>query len=162
MISGFGFQSFPDSGISCSFTPVTRERGMEKMRGIVALCVALTMGLGSSALLAQKDDNKKPEVKRSKAEQIDIDTLVTVVDAVAAGRVAAPSDIAVTWDSSHFFRAPDGSTYMPFTVTVDKSKIASPTAALYVRVAHKPAAAPAAAPAKGNSKDKNAGPIHPW
>ena len=36
---------------------------MKKMRGIVALCVALTMGLGSSALLAQKDDNKKPEVK---------------------------------------------------------------------------------------------------
>ena len=114
---------------------------MKKMRGIVALCVALTMGLGSSALLAQKDDNKKPEVKRSKAEQIDIDTLVTVVDAVAAGRVAAPSDIAVTWDSNHFFRAPDGSTYIPFTVTVDKSKIASPTAALYVRVADKAAAA---------------------
>jgi hypothetical protein len=135
---------------------------MKNMRGIVALCVALTMGLGSSALLAQKDDNKKPEVKRTKAEQIDIDTLVTVVDAVAAGRVAAPSDIAVTWDSHHFFRAPDGSTYMPFTVTVDKSKIASPTAALYVRVANKAAAAPAAAPAKGNDKDKNAGPIHAW
>jgi hypothetical protein len=135
---------------------------MKKMRGIVALCVALTMGLGSSALLAQKDDNKKPEVKRTKAEQIDIDTLVTVVDAVAAGRVPAPSDIAVTWDSNHFFRAPDGSTYMPYTVTVDKSKIASPTAALYVRVANKAAAAPAAAPPKGNNKDKNAGPIHPW
>src|SRR5438105_4608690 len=134
---------------------------MKKMRGIGALCVALTIGIASSALLAQKADNKKPEVKRSKAEQIDIDTLVTVVDAVSAGRVAAPSDIAVTWDSSHFFRAPDGSTYVPFTVTVDKSKLASPTAALYVRVADKAAAAPAA-PAKGNTKDKNAGPIHPW
>src|SRR5258705_3948890 len=140
---------------------------MEKMRGIVALCVALTLGLGSSALLAQKEDNKKPEVKRTKAEQIDIDTLVTVVDAVAAGRVAAPSDIAVTWDSNHFFRAPDGSTYMPFTVTVDKSKIATPTAAIYVRVADKATAAPAAAatpaaPAKGTNKNKNAGPTHPW
>ena len=135
---------------------------MEKMRGIVALCVALTMGLGSSALLAQKDDNKKPEVKRTKAEQIDIDTLVTVVDAVTAGRVAAPSDIAVTGECNHFFRAPDGSTYMPFTVTVDKSKIASPAAALYVRVANRAAAAPAAAPAKANNKDKSAGPIHAW
>ena len=139
---------------------------MKKMRGMVALCAALTVGLaqGSSVLLAQKADNKKPEVKRTKAEQIDIDTLVTVVDAVAGGRVAAPSDIAVTWDSSHFFRAPDGSTYMPFTVTIDKSKITSPTAALYIRVADKAAAAPAA-PAKGNNnkdKDKNAGPIHPW
>ena len=134
---------------------------MKKMRGIGALCVALTIGIASSALLAQKADNKKPEVKRSKAEQIDIDTLVTVVDAVSAGRVAAPSDIAVTWDSSHFFRAPDGSTYVPFTVTVDKSKLASPTAALYVRVANKAAAAPAA-PAKGKNNDKTAGPIHPW
>jgi len=134
---------------------------MKKMRGIVALCVALTMGVGSSALLAQKADPKK-EVKRTKAEQVDIDTLVTVVDAAAAGRAAAASDIAVTWDSSHFFRAPDGSTYMPFTVTVDKSKIASPTAALYIRVASKAeAAAAAAAPAKGNNKDKNA-PVHAW
>jgi len=134
---------------------------MKKMRGIVALCVTLTMGVGSSALLAQKADPKK-EVKRTKAEQVDIDTLVGVVDAAAAGRAAAPSDIAVTWDSSHFFRAPDGSTYMPFTVMVDKSKIASPTAALYIRVASKAeAAAAAAAPAKGNNKDKNAA-VHAW
>jgi hypothetical protein len=133
---------------------------MKKMRGIVALCVALMMGVSTSMLLAQKAEPRK-EVKRSKAEQVDIDTLVTVVDAVSAGRVAAPSDIAVTWDSNHFFRAPDGSTYVPFTVMVDKSKIASPTAALYVRVANKSAAAPPA-PAKSNDKDKNAGPIHPW
>jgi hypothetical protein len=136
---------------------------MKKMRGIVALCVALTMSLGSSALLAQKADPKK-EVKRTKAEQVDIDTLVTVVDAVSAGRVAAPSDIAVTWESSHFFRAPDGTTYMPFTVMVDKSKIASPTAALYIRVASKAdaaAAAAAAAAPKGNNKDKTA-PTPAW
>jgi hypothetical protein len=130
---------------------------MKKMRGIVALCAALTIAVGSSALLAQKADNSKKEVKRTKAEQVDIDTLVTVVDGVAAGKLPVPSDIAVTWDSSHFFRAPDGSTYMPFTVTVDKSKIATPTAALYVRVGNKGAAA--AAPAKG--KDAKA-PIHPW
>jgi hypothetical protein len=59
---------------------------MKKMRGIVALCVALTIGGATSALLAQNADNKK-EVKRSKAEQVDIDTLVTVVDAVSRGRV---------------------------------------------------------------------------
>jgi len=128
---------------------------MKNMRGILALCVALTMGLGTSALVAQQKADPKKEVKRTKAEQVDIDTLTTVVDNVAAGKIPAPSDIAVTWESSHFFRAPDGSTYIPFTVTVDKSKIASPTAALYVRVADKAAAAPAA-PAKGKDKDKDA------
>ena len=130
---------------------------MKKMRGIVALCVALTIGAGTSVLIAQKADNKK-EVKRTKAEQLDIDTLVSVVDNLSAGRAAAPSDIAVTWDSNHFFRAPDGSTYVPFTVMVEKSKIATPSAAIYVRVANKDAAG--ATPAKGN-KDKNAV-THPW
>src|SRR5258705_455624 len=88
MIIGFCFPKFPDRGFAGSvhppFTP--GERGMKKIRGIVALCVALTMGLGSSALLAQKADPKK-EVKRSKAEQIDFDTLVNVVD----GGGAAPA-----------------------------------------------------------------------
>jgi len=124
------------------------------MRSIVALCAALSVVAGSSALLAQKGDNKK-EVKRSKAEQIDIDTLVTVVDSVAGGKLAAPTDVGITWDSNNFFRAPDGTTYMPFTVTVDKSKLASPTTAVYLRAVDKSAPAPAA-PAKG--KDKNAAP----
>src|SRR6267378_3624796 len=112
MISGFDFPLFAADGIGCSVTsPSIRERGMKKkMRGIVALCVALTMGLGSSAVLAQKADPKK-EVKRSKAEQIDFDTLVNVVDTAVAGRGAPPaSGVSVTWDSNHFFRAPDGST----------------------------------------------------
>jgi hypothetical protein len=129
----------------------------KKMRGIVVLGAVLTLGLGSSAVMAQKATDAKKEVKRTKAEQVDIDTLVTVVDSVAAGQ-AAPSDITVTWDNSHFFRAPDGSTYMPFSVTVDKSKITTPTAALYIRVANKGAAAAPAA--KG--KDTKTAPVHPW
>ena len=130
---------------------------MKKMRGIVALCVALTMGLGSSALLAQQQ-NKAKEVKRSKAEQIDFDTLVNLVDGLAAGRAAAPaSGITVTWDSNHFFRAPDGSTYVPFTLTLDKAQLAAPTSAVYLAVFDKAAAAAAPAPAK-NSKDNSAGP----
>src|SRR5262245_18648728 len=157
MISGFEFEKFPDSHVSCSSVRI-RERGMnKKMRGIVALGAALTIGLGSSVVMAQKATDAKKEVKRTKAEQVDIDTLVTVVDSVAAGQ-AAPSDIAVTWDNSHFFRAPDGSTYMPFSVVVDKSKIDTTTAALYVRVANKGAGA--AAPAKG--KDNKTATVHPW
>lgn len=126
----------------------------KQMRSIVALCAALSVVAGSSALLAQKGDNKN-QVKRSKAEQVDIDTLVTIVDNVATGKLPAPTDVAITWDSNNFFRAPDGTTYMPFTVAIDKSKITTPTAAIYLRAADKAAAA-AAAPAKG--KDKNAAP----
>src|ERR1044071_3585897 len=108
MISGFSVRKSPDTRFSCFVTfPFTPgERGMKKRRGMGALCVALTMGLGSSALLAQQQ-NKAKEVKRSKAEQIDFDTLVNLVDGLAAARTAAPaSGITVTWDSNHSFRAP--------------------------------------------------------
>ena len=130
---------------------------MRKMRGIVALCVALTVSAGASALLAQNKTDTKKEVKRSKAEQVDFDTLTMVVDNSVAGRPAAAADIAVTWDSNHFFRAPDGTTYVPFTVTIDKSKLGAPNAAVYLAAFPKGAAA-AAAPAKGKDS-KAAGPM---
>jgi hypothetical protein len=110
---------------------------MKKMRGMVALCVALSVTAGSSALLAQKADNKQ-EVKRSKAEQLDIEVLLKAVDTVSAGQ-AAPTPM-VTWESNHFIRSQDGTTYVPFTVQLDRSKLTSPTVALYVRVDTKGAA----------------------
>jgi hypothetical protein len=73
------------------------------------------------------------------------------------GRPAGVADISVTWDSNHFFRAPDGSTYVPFTVTVDKSKLSAPTAAIYLAAFPKGAEVPAA-PAKGKD-NKVAGPM---
>ena len=130
---------------------------MKKMRGMVALCVALSLA-GSSALLAQKVDKKQDE-KRSKAEQLDIAVLLKAVDTVAAGQAAA-SGTMVTWDSNHFIRSQDGTTYVPFTIQLDRTKLTSPTVALYVRVDPKGAAPPA--PGKGsNDKDKAAA-IHPF
>lgn len=131
---------------------------MKKMRGMVALCVALSVAAGSSALLAQKVD-KKQEEKRSKAEQLDIEVLLKAVDTVAAGQAAATGTM-VTWESSHFIRSQDGTTYVPFTIQLDRAKLTSPTVAVYVRVDVKGAAAPAA-PSKDN-KNKAAAAIHPW
>jgi hypothetical protein len=112
---------------------------------------------GSSALLAQKADNKQ-EVKRSKAEQLDIEVLLKAVDTVAAGQ-AAPTTM-VTWESNHFIRSQDGTTYVPFTVQLDRSKLTSPNVALYVRVDTK--GATTAPPSKDDkNKDKDAA-IHPW
>ena len=51
---------------------------MKKMRGIVALCIALTVGAATAAVVAQDNKDNKKEVKRTKAEQVDIDTLVNV------------------------------------------------------------------------------------
>ena len=131
---------------------------MKKMRGMVALCVALSVAAGSSALLAQKVD-KKQEEKRSKAEQLDIAVLLKAVDTVAAGQ-ATPTDTMVTWESSHYIRSQDGTTYVPFTVNLDRSKLTTPTVALYVRV--DPRGATPAPPGKDNKDKDKAGAIHPW
>lgn len=129
------------------------------MRGMVALCIALSVAAGSSALLAQKVD-KKQEEKRSKAEQVDIAVLLKAVDTVAAGQVT-PTDTMVTWESNHFIRSQDGTTYVPFTLHIDRSKLTSPTVALYVRVDTK-GAPPPAPPSKDNKDKDKAGAIHPW
>ena len=140
MISGFGFKKFPDSQHQLFVTSsVIRERGMKKkMRGIVALCVALTIGWCIVAVLAQKADRRQ-EGSQAHQGRAGRHRHAGHRRRHRRRRVAGPHrpTLAVTWDSNHFFRAPDGSTYMPFTVTVDKSKITSPTAALYVRVANK-------------------------
>ena len=127
---------------------------MKKMRGMVALCVALSVTAGSPALLAQKAENK--EVKRSKAEQLDIEVLLKAVDTVSAGQ-AAPTTM-VTWESNHFIRSQDGTTYVPFTVQLDRSKLTSPNVALYVRVDTK---GTATAPPSKDNKNKDAT-VHPW
>ena len=84
-------------------------------------------------MLAQKAD-KKAEVKRSKAEELDIAVLLKAVDTVEAGQAAA-TGTTVSWESNHFIRAQEGTTYVPFTVQLDRTKLTSPSAAVYVRVA---------------------------
>src|SRR5688572_8419732 len=105
--------------------------------------------------------------KRTQQEQRDIQAVVQLVDAVTAGKMPAPTDIAVKWESNHFVKGGDGSTYIPFTVTIDRNQLAMPGAALYVRVVNK-GAAPAAPPpaAEGNNRNNRNQPparvVYPW
>ena len=127
---------------------------MKKIRGMGALCVALSLMVGGSALLAQKAD-KKTEVKRTKAEELDIAVLLKAVDTVEAGQAAA-TGTSVTWESHHFIRAQEGTTYVPFTMQLDRTKLTAPSAAVYVRVV-KRGAAP-----QTEGKDKDKAPVYPW
>jgi hypothetical protein len=62
--------------------------------------------------------------------------LVALADAAMAGRVA--SDFAVEWRND-FFKAQTG-TFVPFTVTIDRSKVSAASALMYVRAARRGAA----------------------
>ncbi len=134
-----------------------------RIRRVLALSVALTFAVSAWPVLAQKNNNQR-QPQRSKLEMQDIETLVRLVDAVGTGQQPAPTDIPIAWESNHFVKGQGGITYLPYTLLVDRAKIASPAVAMYVRVVDKnQPAAPAALPApaandKGNQKkdkDKN-------
>jgi hypothetical protein len=130
-----------------------------------ALAVAF-LGALSHPVGAQQNQqqNRRDQERRSQAEQRDIQALVQLVDAVAAGKQPPPADISVTWVGNHFVRGAEGATYIPFTVTVDASKLAAPATALYVRAVSKApaAAAPAPAPEQNRRGEKPQAPMYPW
>ena len=123
---------------------------------VLSLAVAVAILAGAPALVAQNNQqgNRRDQERRSQADQRDIQALVQTVDAVASGKQPAPADIPLRWDGNHFLRGGDGSTYIPFTIVADASKLASPGTALYIRVVNKNAAAPAA-PAADNNRDRD-------
>lgn len=130
---------------------------MHIRRGILLAIALATLG-GTPVLMAQNQQpSRRDQERRSQAEQRDTQALVQLVDAVVAGKQPAPTDVGVSWDSNHFMRGADGSTYIPFTLTIDAAKLASPGAAIYVRAVSK---TPAPAPAQGGKN--NQAPAYPW
>ena len=108
-----------------------------RIRRVLAIAVALAFAISAVPVVAQKKDDKKPP-KRSKAEQADVETLVKLVDGVAGGTQPAPTDVAITWEYNHYVKGQEGVTYIPFTLSVDRSKLAGKgEVAYYVRVVPK-------------------------
>jgi hypothetical protein len=136
------------------------------IRRVIALSVVLTFAVSALPVLAQRNNNQR-QPQRSKLEVQDIETLVRLVDAVGTGQQPAPTDIPIVWESNHFVKGQGGITYLPYTLLVDRTKVASPGVAMYVRVVDKnqPAAppAPAANEANKGKNDKNeqAAPVRP-
>jgi len=139
-----------------------------QIRRMVTLAVAVAMLAGAPALVAQNNPqpNRRDQERRSQAEQKDIQALVQTVDAVVSGKQPAPGDIPLRWEGNHFLRGGDGSTYIPFTIVADASKLSSPATALYIRVVNKNAPAAAAPPADNNNRNRDqqaaAPPTYPW
>lgn len=116
---------------------------MANRRLTVALAFVLAFSL-SGGLVAQQQ-------KQTDAQKKDIQTLVSVVDGVAAGQ-PAPNDLGLTWVREDFLKAQGNKQYVPFTVTMDPSKLAGGNLALYWRVIAKTAAAPPAVPGQKEEK----------
>src|SRR4051812_48026093 len=121
---------------------------MKLRRGFFA--VIITALACSVAVFAQKD-----EKKQSDAQKKEIQNIVKIVDAIAAGQ-PAPNDLSLSWGREDLLKAQGNKEYVPFTVSIDPSKI-SGNVAIYWRVVNKDpsAAAPAAAPAGKDDKKKD-------
>jgi len=137
------------------------------IRRVLTLAVAVATLAGAPVLVAQQNTqqpNRRDQERRSQQEQRDIQALVQMVDAVAAGKQPAPADIGLQWEGNHFLRGADGSTYIPFTVAVDATKLAAPGTAFYVRVVSKNATpAPAAEQNnRGRNQQQPAPVVYPW
>src|SRR5262245_12110300 len=93
---------------------VGRAFNMEFRRGqFPALVLIFTGLLSSAALIAQKDDKKQSDAQRK-----EIQSVVTVVDSIAAGQPAA-NDLSLTWVRDDLLKAQGNKQYVPFTVSFD-------------------------------------------
>src|SRR2546425_5624821 len=122
---------------------------MVKLRGTIALSAAVGL-VFSAALLAQKKDDKKLDDKQKK----EIQSVVKIVDDVAAGQPAA-NELALSWLREDFLKAQGNKSFVPFSVALDPSKVAGGTVALYWRVVAKGAVPDTAAKGKSDDKDKD-------
>jgi len=143
------------------------KRGMMHIRRVFTVTVVVALlAAASPVLIAQQNNqqNRRDQERQSQAQQRDIQALVQMVDAVAAGKQPAPADIGITWVSNHFVKGVDGATYIPYSLTVDASTLAAPGTALYVRAVSKAAAATPAPAEQPRDRGRNQpqAPVYPW
>jgi len=116
-------------------------------RRVVALCSAAAL-VCSGTLLAQ-------QVKKlSDAQKREVQEIVKIIDSTAA--TTAPNDLSLTWTREDFLKAQGNQEYVPFTVTIEPSKVSGNNVTIYWRVVAKTAApAAAAAPAAPARADED-------
>jgi hypothetical protein len=136
---------------------------MVSRRSALTLVTAATL-VFSVNVLAQRGGKGQPTSdansrKLTDAQKKEIQTAIKIVDDGAAGQ-AVPNDLSLTWSREDILKATDNKEYVPFTVTIDPSKVTGGNVSIYWRVAEKSAAVPAA---PGKKDDKNAKrPAYPY
>ncbi|PYQ91699.1 MAG: hypothetical protein DMG02_03290 [Acidobacteria bacterium] len=118
---------------------------MKHRRALFALIAMIS--LASSSGLAQNDKKMSDQQKK------EIQNIVKIVDDLAAGQ-NAPNDLSLAWVREDFLKAQGNKQYVPFTVSIDASKLApnATAVALYWRVVAKDGA-PEPAATTGQKKD---------
>jgi hypothetical protein len=133
---------------------------------LLRTCAVLVTVLLFSPLtgLAQQNapQQKPPQPRKlSDAEKKEIQVVVKITDDIVAGQ-PAPNDLSLTWLREDILKALGNKEYVPFSVSIDPTKISTPTVSLYWRVVSKDAAAAAPAGGKKDEKKKDGKSDYPW
>lgn len=107
----------------------------------------------SAPVFTQSAPQQQQQRKLSDAEKKEIQTVLKLVDDIAAGQ-PAPNDLNVTWVREDLLKAQGNKQYLPFSVTLDSSKVTGGKVSMYWRVVAKDAAAPAATTTDGKKDEK--------
>ena len=118
---------------------------------------SMAIVLFSAALFAQTTPAPR---KLSNAEKKEIETVLKIVDGVIAGQ-PAPNEVSLAWLKEDYLKAQGNKQYVPFSVSVDPSKMPAGKISFYWRVVSKDAAAAPAADAKDAKKDDKKAPGKP-
>ena len=132
-------------------------------RRVLILTAAVVLTIATWPALAQRNndkDNKNKPPQRPPQEQQDVQALVNLADMALLADTGVPvpvpgappptapitpkemafgaadkneGEIPVKWQSNHFVKGQGGDTYVPFTLSVDKSRLPK-GAALYIRI----------------------------
>ena len=121
---------------------------MRQQRGMFALFLSIVL-VSSIGLFAQNKDDKK----RDDAQKKEIQNIVKLVDDAATAGQAAANDLSLTWLREDVLKAQGNKEYVPFTVSVDPSKVTGDKIAFYWRVVAKGGAPAVPEPAPGAKKD---------
>src|SRR3954467_3781567 len=121
---------------------------MTQRRGVFAFFVSSVLVCSIGVLAQSKDDKKKDD-----AQKKEIQSVVKFVDDAAAGQ-PAPNDLSLAWVREDLLKAQGNKEYIPFTVSLDPSKISGDRVAFYWRVVSKSTAPAAEPPAAAKKDDK--------
>jgi len=121
---------------------------MTQRRGVFAFFVSSVLVCSIGVLAQSKDEKKKDD-----AQKKEIQSVVKFVDDAAAGQPAS-NDLDLKWLREDVLKAQGNKEYVPFTVSLDPTKMSGDRVAFYWRVVAKDgAAAPVEAPPANGKKD---------
>src|SRR4249920_682356 len=112
---------------------------------------AAALGVGTAISCSATLFAQQGERKLNDAEKKEFQAIVKVVDGPPAGQPAS-NDLGLTWVQNDLLKAQGNLEYVPFTVSIDASKLAAKSLSFYWRVVSK---APPAAAGKDDKKKKS-------